>query len=155
MKSAVDNAAANFDVRPQGRLAVYSSYGSAHLTGTSDFGRLAVLPDFVRGITTALVRPTETASDGSVGIQNAAFIQLTGVLTDDTAALNLLPGYETLVMKLKSTEEPERMAAQLTANIDSVLAGLPTQWLAALGTLSSDTRKISCRLVESGEQGIP
>lgn len=155
MKSAVDNAAANFDVRPQGRLAVYSSYGSAHLTGTSDFGRLAVLPDFVRGITTALVRPTETASDRSVGIQNAAFIQLTGVLTDDTAALNLLPGYETLVMKLKSTEEPERMAAQLTANIDSVLAGLPTQWLAALGTLSADTREISCRLVESGEQGIP
>ena len=32
MRSAIDNEAPDFNVRPQGRLAVYSSYGSAHLT---------------------------------------------------------------------------------------------------------------------------
>jgi len=154
MRSAIDNAAADFNVRPQGRLAVYSSYGSAHLSGAPDFGRLAVLPDFVRSITGSLAHPFGGAPDGAVAIQNPAFTQLNAVLTNETEAFGLLPGYEALVMKLRNTEEPQKVAAQLTSNIDSVLAGLSTQWLSGLSSLASDIRESACNLIQGGELGI-
>jgi hypothetical protein len=156
MKSAIDNAPANFDVRPQGRLAVYSSYGSTCLTGTPDFGRLAVLPDFVRSILTALTAPSEQSlGAGALAITNSAFVHLTAVLSDDVAALDLLTGYETLVMRIRNTEEPERVASQLTASIDSVLAGLSSSGLDSLPSLNSEVREAVCRTIEAGNAGIP
>lgn len=154
MEGAIDNAQANFDVRPQGRLAVYSSYGAAYLTGTPDFGRLAVLPDFVRSVLNGLATPCELSSARAPAITNPAFVHLSTILADDVAALDLLAGYEGLVMRIKNTEEPERMASQLEASMYSVISGLPTSGLDSLPALNSEVRENACRLIESGEAGI-
>ena len=153
MKSAIDNAAPNFDVRPEGRLAIYSSYGSASLTGTPDFGRLAVLPDFVRSITASLNAPFERQSEG-IAVTNPGFVQLDAVLNDESAALGLLTGYESLVLKIKNTDEPARLATELRSNLDSILARLSTDGLSSLGSLGTDVRDKASKLIENGDAGI-
>ena len=57
-------------------------------------------------------------------------------------------------MKLRNTEEPQKVAAQLTSSIDSVLAGISTQWLSSLSTLGSEIRESACILIQAGEGGI-
>jgi hypothetical protein len=155
MRSAIDNCPADFNLRPQGRLATYSSYGTGLLSGSPDFGRLAVLPVFVGAILQALGAPKDSTGAPDIQVTNEAFTRATTILGDDGAALELVPEYDTEVSRLVNAEDPVRSAQVLVARLDSLVAGLSFPWLPALDDLASEIRSGARRLIESGPSGIP
>lgn len=155
MRSAIDNCPADFNLRPQGRLATYSSYGTALLTGSPDFCRLAVLPVFVGAILQSLSAPVDPSTSSVSTITEEAFTRATGILGDDGAALELVPEYETEVNRLVNAEDPVRAAQLLVARLDSLVAGLSFPWLPMLDDIPVAIRSEARRAIESGPSGVP
>jgi hypothetical protein len=165
MQSAIDNCRPDFNNRPGGRLATYSSYGAALLSGASDFGRLALLPAFCSQVVRALASdpppdapvsdPTPDRAVSDTAIRNSAFRRTLDILESDVAALELVPDFGAERNRLLGSEDPGDAVRSLVRRVDTVASTLSLSWLSTLGGVSDEIGKEAARLIEAGPAGIP
>lgn len=151
MRSAADNDPADFNNRPLGRLAVYSSYGAAMLSGSSILGRLAVLPAFSSRVVQSLLSPATTPVPDVI---NGALAKIENVLASDDEALSLVEGFHVEATRLAETERPIEAARNLVRRVDQIASTLTLSWLSELVSVGDEIRTRTVSLIGDGEGGI-
>jgi hypothetical protein len=151
MRSAADNAPADFNNRPLGRLAVYSSYGAAMLSGSSLLGRLAVLPAFSSRVVQALL---STATVPIPDIISGSLANIENILASDDEALSLVKSFHEEATRLAETERPIEAARNLVRRIDQIADTLTLSSFSELASLGDEIRARAVSLVQKGDGGI-
>jgi hypothetical protein len=151
MRSAADNDPADFNNRPLGRLAVYSSYGAAMLSGSSILGRLAVLPAFSSRVVQSLLSPATTPVPDLI---NGSLARIENVLASDDEALSLVEGFHVEATRLAETERPIEAARNLVRRVDQIASTLTLSSLSELASVGDEIRTRTASLIENGEGGV-
>jgi hypothetical protein len=155
MRSAIDNLPADFNRRPEGRLAIYSSYGTRMLSGSPDIGRLVVTPKFVTKVLDELQNSThETEGSRRTTVVPEVLNRLEGLLSIEDSVLQEIPGYELQWKRIANTDNPRAAANKLVGTLDSLISAASFEWVNALGDVPREVRSGAERLLESGPGGV-
>lgn len=150
VESFAVNHPTEFNRRPQGRMSCYSSFGANQLGGTPEITRYELLPRLVEGALKALGSSSADSPQLNSLTSHKVFSQIQSVLENETAALELAPGYSTEVKITRAHSDAKSAIRGLADKLDRIVLACEVDWLDGLGEL---TKQIEEELSERLTQG--